>query len=185
MKKPYTWKSAALALPVTMLPALGAAQGTESGTALVDVVRRATNAFQDPEAATAAGYAPSFGCVSGPLGGAMGLHLVNGDLVGDGGLDAERPEALLYEERNGRLRLLGVEYVVLAEEWDARNAGPPALLGQAFHFTGSPNRFRLPAFYALHVWAWRHNPAGTFADWNPRVSCNEHTAETPPESGER
>jgi len=22
------------------------------------------------------------------------------------------------------------------------------------------------------VWAWRDNPAGTFADWNPRVACS-------------
>ena len=29
----------------------------------------------------------------------------------------------------------------------------------------------LPAFYELHVWAWRDNPKGVFADWNTRVSC--------------
>ena len=28
-----------------------------------------------------------------------------------------------------------------------------------------------PAFYELHVWAWRDNPSGVFVDWNPRVSC--------------
>jgi hypothetical protein len=25
--------------------------------------------------------------------------------------------------------------------------------------------------YALHVWVWRHNPEGLFAETNPRVSC--------------
>jgi hypothetical protein len=44
-------------------------------------------------------------------------------------------------------------------------------MGQHFHYVGSPNRYGLPAFYELHVWAWRDNPNGTFADWNPKVSC--------------
>ena len=26
-------------------------------------------------------------------------------------------------------------------------------------------------FYIHHVWLWRHNPAGMFADWSPEVSC--------------
>ena len=30
----------------------------------------------------------------------------------------------------------------------------------------------LPAFYELHVWAWKDNPTGTFADMNPTVSCD-------------
>ena len=29
-----------------------------------------------------------------------------------------------------------------------------------------------PAFYELHVWAWKDNPRGSFADWNPSVSCD-------------
>jgi hypothetical protein len=43
-----------------------------------------------------AGYALFLGCVSGPQEGAMGFHYVNGDLVGDGVIDAQRPEALIY-----------------------------------------------------------------------------------------
>jgi hypothetical protein len=30
----------------------------------------------------------------------------------------------------------------------------------------------LSSFYELHVWAWEHNPNGSFADWNTQVSCN-------------
>jgi hypothetical protein len=45
-------------------------------------------------------------------------------------------------------------------------------MGQVFNYVGAPNRYRLPAFYELHVWAWRHNPAGMFADWNPNVACS-------------
>lgn len=77
----------------------------------------------------------------------------------------------------GRLRLVGVEYITLAPLWDAANEGPPTLEGHLLNYVGSPNRYRLPAFYELHVWAWRHNPDGTFADWNPRVSCDAHESD--------
>jgi hypothetical protein len=30
----------------------------------------------------------------------------------------------------------------------------------------------LPAFYTLHVWAWKNNRNGTFVNWNPDVSCD-------------
>ena len=40
-------------------------------------------------------------------------------------------------------------------------------MGQLFHLFESPNRFGLPAFYTLHVWAWKDNPNGTFTNWNP------------------
>ena len=103
----------------------------------------------------------------------MGVHFVNGDLVGDGAIDAERPEALMYEWRNGRFRLVGVEYVVIADAWNAAHPAPPVLDGQLFTFTGAPNRYGIPAFYALHVWAWRDNPEGVFQDFNPAVSCAE------------
>jgi hypothetical protein len=151
-------------------------QPRESGPAatLVDAVRQATEPFKDVAAAEAAGYGLFHGCVSGPQEGAMGLHFANGNLVGDGALDPALPEALIYEFRNGRLHLLGVEYLVLAEAWDAANDAPPTLMGQVFHYVGAPNRYRLPAFYELHVWAWKRNPSGTFADWNPRVSCDDY-----------
>jgi hypothetical protein len=39
----------------------------------------------------------------------------------------------------------------------------------------SPNRFGLPAFYSLHVWAWKdNNPSGTFVNWSPKVSCDAY-----------
>ena len=152
------------------------AQPTERHATLVATVREATERFKNVEAAKEAGYGLFHGCVSGPQEGAMGIHLVNGTLVGDGVLDPTRPEALLYESRNGQLDLVGVEYVVIAEAWHARNEAPPVLMGQLFHYVGSPNRYGIPAFYELHVWAWKHNPSGTFADWNPSVSCDDYTA---------
>ena len=38
--------------------------------------------------------------------------------------------------------------------------------------TPGPNRFGLPPFYSLHVWAFKHNPAGMFEMFNPNVHCN-------------
>ena len=152
--------------------------GGSSNAPLAQEIRRVTERYQDVAAATAAGYALFLGCVSSPQGGAMGIHYVNGDLVVDGKLDAARAEALMYEPKGGKLELVGVEYIVLAAAWDAANKTPPTLMGQLFHHTPSPNRYGIPAFYALHVWAWRDNPHGVFVDWNPRVSCAEHQAST-------
>ncbi|HEY2153356.1 MAG TPA: hypothetical protein VGH34_21295 [Vicinamibacterales bacterium] len=143
----------------------------DPAVALVDRVREATRPFQDVQQALLAGYKPFLGCVSGAQDGAMGVHYVNSALVADGELDVNHPEALLYETRNGAFRLVGAEYIVMFDAWHARHAEPPVLEGQVFHYEASPNRFGLPAFYELHVWAWRANPRGAFVDWNARVSC--------------
>ncbi|MEZ5288239.1 MAG: hypothetical protein R2712_26255 [Vicinamibacterales bacterium] len=141
---------------------------------LVQLVREATRPFLDITQAGAAGYGPFLGCVSGPQSGAMGQHFVNPSLVGDGALDAAHPEALIYEFRGERAELVGVEYIVDAATWLAAHDGPPVLEGQSFQLVGSPNRYALPAFFELHVWAWRDNPNGTFADWHARVHCDGH-----------
>jgi len=153
-------------------PAVAPAHAAAGG-GLAAIVREATVAYRDVSAALAAGYVPATPCVTGPAQGAMGFHYAKPELIGDGVLDARSPEILMYEQTaSGELRLLGVEYVAIAEAWDAVHEGPATLEGHLFHFTGSPNRYRLPAFYALHVWAWKHNPKGTFVNWNPLVSCN-------------
>jgi hypothetical protein len=136
---------------------------------LVQMVRDATLPFIDVNAATAANYQPFLGCVTDPDHGAMGVHYVNGDLVGDGEIDASHPEALIYEPSGGAMRL-GVEFIVDAATWMAHHHSPPVLEGQTFQFVSSPNRFGLAAFFELHVWAWRDNPNGAFVDWNNRVS---------------
>jgi hypothetical protein len=140
---------------------------------LVGLVRDATRPFIDVNQAVAAGYGPFLGCVSGSEEGAMGIHYVNGALVADGILDPAQPEALMYEISGNRARLLGVEFIVDAATWLAQNNNvPPVLEGQSFQYVSSPNRYALPAFYELHVWAWQDNPKGTFVDWNPRVRCD-------------
>lgn len=138
---------------------------------LVELVRNATGRFVDVNATAAAGYFPAFGCVSGPDHGAMGVHYINTMFVGDGQIDVTKPEALIYEPTPNGMRLVGVEFIVDAATWMANHTAPPMLEGQAFQLVNSPNRYGLPAFFELHVWAWRQNPNGAFVDWNTRVSC--------------
>jgi len=38
-------------------------------------------------------------------------------------------------------------------------------------------RFGLPAFYTLHVWAWKDNPEGTFMNGHPQASCDAFSGE--------
>jgi hypothetical protein len=142
---------------------------------LVTAVRDATERFRtvtDPSG-PGEGYALAFGCVSGGDFGAMGLHYVNMTLVGDGKIEPDKPEIILFEPTpGGGIQITGVDYLVDAATWDANNPGPPELFGQLFHYFDAPNRFGLDPFYTLHVWAWKDNPNGTFVNWNPNVSCD-------------
>ena len=115
-------------------------------------------------------------CVTGPEFGAMGVHLINADNV-DGILDVYKPEALIYEpQANGKLRIVGVEYIVPKDAWDALHPNPldrPSLEGHLLNFVGSPNRYGLDGFYEIHVWAFEDNRKGALTDWNPDVTCEK------------
>jgi hypothetical protein len=159
---------------------------TEKQGALLKVVRQSTEQFKDVSAAEAAGYHLAFGCVQGDDYGAMGLHYVNMDLVGNlpltptGDLDPTRPQIVIYEPLpNGGQRLIGADYLVIAAPWDKAHPGQgaPQMMGQLFHFFDAPNRFGLPPFYTLHVWAWKDNPNGAFVNWHPNVSCSSFSGQ--------
>jgi hypothetical protein len=150
-----------------------AVQESASANALVATVREATERFKDVAVADAAGYKLQFGCVSGEASGAMGLHYVNGPLVMDGELDPTKPEIVIYEPGpNGTLKLVGADFLVLADAWNAKHSSPPEMMGQLFHLFEAPNRFGLPNFYTLHVWAWKPNPTGMFVNWHSKISCD-------------
>jgi hypothetical protein len=149
-------------------------QLTPAQGALLKIVRDNTERFKDVSVAEAEGYSLLFGCVSGPDAGAMGLHYVNLSLVAAGVVDATRPQIVIYEPMpDGHLQLIGADFLVIASDWDKAHPGQgaPQLMGQLFHYFESPNRFGLPAFYTLHVWAWKENPNGAFVNWHPNVSC--------------
>jgi hypothetical protein len=139
---------------------------------LVQLVRAATQQYLNVNNATAAGYGPILGCVTGPDHGAMGIHYVNLSLFASGEIDVSHPQALIYEPWNGQRRLVGVEYFVDAATYLANhNGASPILEGQLFQFIGSPNRYNLNSLFELHVWAWRPNPQGAYVDWNNKVTC--------------
>lgn len=103
IKAVRTWAISSLNLallwsPATVIP-LFAQESSHADHAvpakLVRDVRKATRQFLDANNAGPAGYGPAFGCVSGPDHGAMGIHSVNGTLVGDGQIKLETPEALI------------------------------------------------------------------------------------------
>lgn len=173
---PIALSSGAMAVDMTTAAGHNHGGGENAITApLVNKVRHATRRYFDINVALGEGWVQATPCVSGPNEGAMGVHFIKPERLHDGLLKADEPELLIYEpERGGTYRLVGVEYLVLASEWAGRNppGTAPQVDGHLANFVGEPNRYALPAFYELHVWAWEENPSGSFSDWNPRVSCD-------------
>lgn len=154
--------------------ALPAAADDGGATPLIDKVRAATSQYLDINVALHEGWSVATPCVSGPDAGAMGVHLILASRLVPT-LDPAQPQLLIYEPgENGKMRLVGVEFIVLADAWAAAHGNtPPALDGNLLNYVASPNRYGLPSFYEIHVWAWEHNPKGSYADWNTHVTC-EH-----------
>lgn len=170
-----------LVLVLAMLPfavVAGLAVAAGGNGAQLSAVKQATAHFHDVGDAEAVGYgrfldAAGLACIESPGVGGMGIHYVNGGLVGDAVLDPARPEALVYEpKQGGGLRLVALEYIVFKGLWEAAgHSSPPALFGRRFDFTDSPNRYGIPPFYALHAWVWKTNSSGPLEPWNPRIDC--------------
>lgn len=156
-----------------VVASFGAAVGAAARADELAAVRAATARFHSFKAAEAAGYGLFYRCTDETGLGAMGQHYVNGGLVGDAVLDPRAPEAIMYEPLpGGGQRLVGVEWVVFQSAWEAAGkTGTPSLFGRSLKLVPEPNRYGIPAFYQLHAWVWKPNPAGTYQDWNPRVSC--------------
>lgn len=137
---------------------------TEAQAQGVAQVRAATARFQTIGNAQQAGYTAQYpaGCAQSAEG-AQAFHYLNPALA-DSVVDLLRPELFMYEpQADGSLQLIGVDYVVPFDAW--KGDGPPTLLGVPFM------RNEPLGVWALHIWAWRDNPSGMFAPWNPAVSC--------------
>lgn len=140
----------------------------------------ATARFNDVDQAIAAGYQLGWvngsnvriltGCVADPTAGAMGYHYINPALLADNTVDLTKPEALVYEStRGGGRSLVAVEWIVRSAQSNPPGVSePPSVLGMKMHILVPPPG---PAFYLMHAWIWKYNPAGVMADWNPRVTC--------------
>jgi hypothetical protein len=102
----------------------------------------------------------------------MGYHYFHPGLMADLAVDPLEPEALVYAPgKNGKLKLAAVEHVVRGPNSNPPGVFPPPIptvLGMEMHILVPPPG---PAFYLMHAWVWKPNPAGMFADWNPEVIC--------------
>ena len=126
----------------------------------------ATARFKDVAKAEAAGYTSTEDCVATPKG-AMGIHYVNVAMIADPKIDHRKPEILLYEpQADGSLRLVGIEWMVL----DTGQDNAPRILGHTFQGPMTHDG-TAPSHYDLHAWTIERNPRGTFAQYNPKVSC--------------
>ncbi|WP_297336998.1 hypothetical protein [Algoriphagus sp.] len=138
---------------------------------MLSALRESTDHFHQVETALQEGHDFISECVSIPNVGGMGYHYVNFPAI-FGAYDPTMPQALLYEKmKNGKMRLIGVEFVIDQETWDAEHDEPPYFGSREFDFD---NAQALPfTNYQLHVWIWKHNPNGIFEKFNPTVSCPE------------
>ena len=152
------------------------------------LARQASARFQDLKVALAAGYEAEGGCVALPGAGAMGIHYVHKGRMGlelrdgrihgtDRALDPTQPELLIYEpQADGTQRLVAIEFYASQEAWG--DAPRPKLFGVEFDIMADDpstpevdEGHMFTPHYDLHVWIWRENPKGTFAQWNPAVTC--------------
>jgi len=135
--------------------------------------REATRRFRDVKVAREAGYRAIGECTDDPKYGGMGIHYANEELVADGKLDVTKPEILVYEPMpSGKLRLGAIEYFqVDADQNLHTDDDRPSLFGLPFDGPMLGHEPGMPMHYDLHVWLYRHNPAGRFAMYNPRVHC--------------
>jgi hypothetical protein len=162
-------------LVVLLLVVPLAVAGLAVAAGAFDGAKSATARFHDLDKAMDAGYTVRVAdlsgatCIAQPGEGGMGVHMLKPSLL-DGEIDAKNPELLVYEQKaDGRLKLAALEYLVFVSDWGG--ASPPSLFGREFDLVGSPNRYGLPPFYALHAWIWKPNPSGILYAWNPRVEC--------------
>lgn len=171
----------------------------------LEQVRAATERFRDVEVALAEGYIrdPMNICDTADMMGqpaslgAMGIHFFRPDLLGISGppnprvdgngthIDFLNPGILIYEpQADGSLELVAVENLVFQKSWHAAgNKKPPSFHGVEYDTmqddpaTEIDEAHMFEPHYDRHVWLYRENPNGVFAQFNPKVSCEAHAAE--------
>jgi hypothetical protein len=141
-------------LSVAALVAMGASfipwtSAAASGQADLAALRQATAQYHNIGTTLASGRSDLHICVDH-----MGQHYAN-PATFSAALDALNPQAMVYaDDGAGHLRLVAVEWV---------STTPGEVMGMPLHLN--------PALgvWILHAWIWSPNPAGMFADMNPRI----------------
>ena len=188
----------AAALALALAPANAGALHSDTDLA---PVRAASERFRDVRQALAEGYVPAPGsmCETSTMMGragpdiAMGIHYFRPDLLGitappsprvDGNgmhTDFLTPAVLIYEpQADGSLQLVAVENLVFKKAWEAAgHAAPPSFMGVPYDLmaddpaTAADEAHGFAPHYDRHVWVYRDNPFGIFAQFNPNVSCDK------------
>ena len=154
------------ARPATNAPVPTIADGFDENVRRdVETLRVATNKYHELAAAEASGYPTAMPkCIADSTLGGMGYHLIDRKSIDDR-LEIEHPEMLIYAmDGEAKPELVAVEYI-MPYRVHAASEKPPRLFGQEF------KRYDQYNYWGLHVWAWRRNAAGLFADWNPAIRC--------------
>jgi hypothetical protein len=200
MLKSVIAAAAAAGVLALAIPALAAPDSEPS----LDEVRAATERFRDVKVALAEGYVrdPMNVCDTAEMMGrpaslgAMGIHFFRPDLLGISGppnprvdgngtyTDFRQPSILIYEpQADGSLELVAVENLVFQKSWHAAGHDrPPSYQGVAYDAmqddpaTKIDEAHMFEPHYDRHVWLYRDNPSGVFAQFNPNVSCKAHKA---------
>jgi hypothetical protein len=151
-----------------------ASHGRPVDQAAIVQIRQATAKYHNVDVALADGYVPVGECAELPGVGAMGIHYLNPELAMDDVIDPTKPELLLYEPgEDGKVHLVGAEWFMADPDQDlATDEGRPTIFGTPFDGPMEGHEPGMPVHFDLHAWVWKANPAGTFAAWNPNVSCH-------------
>ncbi|OQW55345.1 MAG: hypothetical protein A4S17_06455 [Proteobacteria bacterium HN_bin10] len=172
------------------------------GEPTLEQVRAATERFRDVNVALAEGYVrdPMNLCDTAEMMGrpeelgAMGIHYFRPDLLGISGppnprvdgagahTDFLQPSILIYEpQADGTLELVAVENLVFLRAWQAAgHVNPPSFHGLSYDTmadnanTPVDEAHMFEPHYDRHVWLYRDNPNGMFAQFNPNVDCSHH-----------
>ena len=180
--------------------------GPQLGEPTLAAVKQATERFRDVKVALAEGYIrdPMNLCETAALMGrpaalgAMGVHYFRPDLLGitappsprvngDGiHTDFLKPSVLIYEpQADGSLQLVAVENLVFVAAWHAAgHKEPPTFHGVKWDWmiddpkTKADEAHMFEPHFDRHVWIYRENPNGVFAQFNPAVSCAHHRGAT-------
>lgn len=114
------------------------------------------------------GYLSTEVCIAYTDGG-MGVHFINMATVGPT-IKPEQPQVLIYERTGGKLKLAAAEgFVPLAA-----SAEQPSIFEHPLDGPMDGHAPLLPAdlrHWDLHVWLWKHNPAGVFNSVNPDLKA--------------
>lgn len=169
-----------LAFLFAVAPQAARAQTGKAMTPELESVRKLLDKYSDPIAAVRDGFYSSLGCISYPNGavdgamkypkGAMGVHFINMGNVGPK-LDPAKPQVLIYEPVNGKLKLVAAEWFMPEQ---VAGGKAPAIFGQTLNGPMDGHQPIMPKelrHYDLHVWLWKTNPKGVFTSTNAAVKC--------------